>query len=136
MQITVVKGKDTTGKEAWYYNFFDDNRQNFNDNMTWLGRKTKRGIKSEKNPQELNMFFQYLIRTGKQLGIDGKLASAQKDIDACNNKNGCNAYCSNANQSRCNKLKKHAMLMSIEGTRERLMSLQLEFYKQLDCIEN
>ena len=36
------------------------------------------------------------------------LGRLQADIDRCNKKNGCDAYCSKSNQAMCSKLRAHA----------------------------
>jgi hypothetical protein len=38
---------------------------------------------------------------------NSKLSKLQKDIDKCNNKNGCNHYCNKEEQKNCEKLKAH-----------------------------
>lgn len=40
------------------------------------------------------------------------LAKLQKEIDKCNNKNGCDTYCSKANQASCDKLARHSERLS------------------------
>lgn len=39
------------------------------------------------------------------------LTRLQEDIDRCNSKNGCDAYCSKSQQALCPKLRRHAERM-------------------------
>lgn len=128
MEIIAKNDKDTTGKLYWYYRFLDNNRQNFNSNMSWLGRVTKKGIKSELSPDKLYAFFQYLISQGKNFDVSGKMKSAQKDIDNCNNKCGCNSYCSMATRSKCTKIKKHAIAMEIDNNIQEILTITPDRY--------
>jgi hypothetical protein len=41
-----------------------------------------------------------------------QLGKLQKRIDSCNNKNGCDTYCSKAAQATCKKLIDHANEMA------------------------
>lgn len=40
------------------------------------------------------------------------LGKYQKDIDKCNKKRGCNAFCSQEDQKGCPKLKRHSEEMA------------------------
>lgn len=40
------------------------------------------------------------------------LGRLQAKIDKCNNKRGCDSYCSKANQAMCDKLRKHSEQIS------------------------
>lgn len=51
------------------------------------------------------------------------LTKIQEEIDRCNNKNGCNAYCSKAQQALCPKLIRHSARMDF--CREKNMPIHM-----------
>lgn len=109
VKINVKKGNlDINGNRKYIYNFIGGhNGENLNHEFKLYGRVTKNGLFSQIEPIVLN---KSLKSFGKwlELPVGQDMGKAQKAIDKCNNKNGCNVYCSISNQKECRLLKEHS----------------------------
>lgn len=115
-KITCNKAKmDINGNKTYLYNFIDtesiSTQKELNSKFKYFGRLTNKGIKSQYEPNHMKDF---LNRFGVWLNMDigRNLGKAQKNIDRCNNKSGCNSCCGSSRQEQCSLLKNHSQLMS------------------------
>lgn len=128
-KIIVLKGNlDINGNRKYTYNFIDSNSINQNYEFGLYGRKTEKGLSSQIEPTILK---KSLLEFGKwlnlQVGVD--MGKAQKAIDKCNSKSGCNSCCGIARQKECTLLKEHNSCV------ERLTIVQEFLEKDVKIIE-
>lgn len=113
--VMVKNGLDINGNRKYLYDFVDsenlDNQYEINKKFNYFGRLTKKGISNQYNIKEmsewLNSFDVWLNMT---VGIE--LDKAQKSINKCNQKNGCDKYCSVQNINTCQLVKLHNKLIN------------------------
>lgn len=132
MKIVATQGKELgLDKFTWYYKFIMDNGEDFTSNMKWLGgRIYKDGIRSTYNPRQLQEVFRGVIRIGKDFDLGGDLANAQREIDKCNKKSGCEAYgCTNRDQSLCKILANYNNKREAAYIKQRFVGLSLESFE-------
>ena len=131
-KITVKRnGINTNGNKKYLYNFIDTDKTTpteqvqINNKFGLFGRRTTKGISNQLEPLYMK---EWLSRFGTHLSMDCsiELSKAQKDIDRCNNKKGCNSFCSIHNQNTCNILKRHAILMDELSYVQEWLKLDIE----------
>lgn len=115
IEYTINPKLDINGNKVYYYRFLDNNGVDYTDYFGFIGRKTSwkkvRVIRSQTSPAELyNMFHTDLNFRFYRLP---ELAQAQKEIDKCNNHNGCDTYCGNPRIEKCTKILTHTKYMRI-----------------------
>ena len=115
-KITVKRNcLDVNGNSKFLYNFIDTeselDQKELNKKFSSFGRMTKKGINSQLEPFQVNELI-HRVGAWNNMPVGIALGKAQKEIDICNNRNGCSSCCSAARQGTCEKLAKHTALMS------------------------
>ena len=131
-KITVKRnGKDVNGNSKYLYNFIDTDKttpteqKQINYKFGYFGRRTTKGISTQTSPNLMKEWLtSFAIWTNMEVGVN--LGKAQKEIDRCNCKSGCNRYCSATRQSECGKLQKHSMLMDELSYIQDFLKLDIE----------
>lgn len=116
LKITMKKGKlDVNGNSTYIYNFIDTEsnltQNEINKKFNYFGRVTKNGVKNQYDKNiMIDFLHEYAIWLKMNVGLE--LGKAQKAIDKCNKKSGCNKFCNNRTQENCYLLKNHNKLVS------------------------
>ena len=111
VNITVkFNGLDVNGNKKYLYNFYKDG-ENVNEYFRGIGRKTKNGISSFTYPTDMEKYIKDSFFGFTHLKIGDDLGKAQKRIDKCNSKKGCNYYCDPESRRCCTLLQAHSELI-------------------------
>lgn len=115
---------------TYVYNFSDGNESYNKEFAKMLGRNRKDGIHSLYTPETvgeilLHHYLEYIC----YLPTSTELGKAQKQIDMCNSRQGCNHCCSSQRQKDCSKLKLHTSLVEKLGRINEFRFLEFEEVK-------
>ena len=112
--IATVKlnGRDVNGNKKYLYNFKKDGID-YSKEFNFFGRITKNGISSQFSPERiLESCRQFGLITEFKVGKE--LNKAQKDIDKCNNRSGCNHMCHQSQIRDCRLVNHHSQMVSLQ----------------------